>query len=544
MIGALRAALACMVLSTSVAAAVPDGPSPADRLGLYARGDFVVTTGENAALAPAARWLFAQEWIAVPREGVATAGHGVGIDAFEDVRAWAASAEARTAQDLRPPLVWIAAPERVRGARLAADAASATIEGRERRLLLGPRLTSNLSWFDGSSAAFFAPLPVALRGTSLADGGFEARTLWPESFRLDERGAVLPLDVAGGDEEAALRALVRADDGGARTPWSTRVLWERAGVSRSWSGKTALIVMVNGAQGDDDEAWGGHFAVGTGRVGRDGDLADILVDNFYSLDVVSEKGILAAPVPLDNYLADLNSGQAWYRPSAILVAVLADPAAAARVQAAFHRVYAQFWRHQLPYRHTTLNCAGISVDTLRALGWTLPGRAPGALAHIAAWLAVPVTLAKERSVTQARGAYEYLTQDRERLFPAVAFEAVAGSLLRLAGSNPGRDASEVERLLARDLEALVFVHVPQLPSSRAAGSWPVASPLEYHGKVPRDPADVKRVPVPARPFPSTLRDPDLLPEPRRPSDLPLAVWAVVGVAAVAGAIAWLVARLR
>ena len=62
--------------------------------------------------------------------------------------------------------------------------------------------------------------------------------------------------------------------------------------------------------------------------------------------------------------------------------------------------------------------------------------------------------------------------------------------------------------------------------------------------VVRELADVKRVPVPARPFPSTLRDPDLLPEPRRPSDLPLAVWAVVGVAAVAGAIAWLVARLR
>ena len=72
--------------------------------------------------------------------------------------------------------------------------------------------------------------------------------------------------------------------------------------------------MVNGAQGDDDEAHGGHFALVTGRTQPDGAIGDWLVNNFYSLDVESEKGILAAPLPLDNYLADLNSGQGWYRP--------------------------------------------------------------------------------------------------------------------------------------------------------------------------------------------------------------------------------------
>ena len=544
MIVALRAALACMVLSSSVAAAVPDGPSPADPLGLHAAGDFVVTTGDHSSLAPSARLYFGKEWIAVPRAGVRMSGHALGVDAFTDVRAWATSAEARGGALARPPLVWIAAPERVRGARLAADASSATLEGRERRLQLGPRLPSNLSWFDASSAAFFATGEVALRGASGADGSFAARTLWPETFRLDERAAVRPLDAARRDVEGELRALVRADEGGARTPWSTRVLWERAGVTRAWSGRPALIVMVNGAQGDDDEAWGGHFAVGTGRIGPGGDLADLVVDNFYSLDVVSEKGILGAPVPLDNYLADLNSGQAWYRPSAILVAVLADEASAARVQGAFHRVYAQFWRHQLPYRHTTMNCAGISVDTLRALGWALPAHEPGWVARALAWLAVPYTLVKERSVTQARSAYEYLTQDRTRLFPAVAFETTGASLVQLANGELRAGASELERLLARDLEALVFVHVPQLPSSRAFGSWPVATPGEYRGKVPRDPEDVKRVPAPARPFPSNLREPDLLPEPRRPSDLPLAVWAAIGIALVWAALAWLRARLR
>jgi hypothetical protein len=321
-------------------------------------------------------------------------------------------------------------------------------------------------------------------------------------------------------------------------------VWERPGVARSWDGKPVLIVMVNGAQGDDDEAWGGHFAIGTGRLGRGGDLADVIVDNFYSLDVVSEKGILAAPTPLDAYLADLNSGQAWYRPSAILVAVLADDDAARRVQGAFDRVYGQFWRHQLPYGHSTMNCSGISVDTLRAAGWTLQETPAGLGARALAWLALPFTLVKERSLSQARVAYEYLSEDRTRLFPAVAFEVVGASLVDLAQGRVRADASPLERALARDLEALVYVGVPQLPSSRAFGSWAVASPAEYNGKVPKDPEDVKRVPVPARPYPSNLRDPDLLPPARRPSDLPLAVWAIVAVAAAIAVFGWLVARFR
>ena len=304
--------------------------------------------------------------------------------------------------------------------------------------------------------------------------------------------------------------------------------------------------MVNGAQGDDDEAWGGHFAIGTGRIGPDGAIADLLIDNFYSLDVVSEKGILAAPVPLDGYLADLNSGQAWYRPSAMLVAVLAGDEAPALVQGAFNRVYAQFWRHQLPYVHSTMNCAGISVDTLRALGLEVASQEPGAFSRAAGWLAIPWTLATERSLRTARIAYEYLATDRTRLFPAVAFETVGAELLRLAGAPAPVGGARLPAVLARDLDAIVYLRVPQLPSSRAFGSWPVATPAEYRGRVPKDPQDAQIVPVPPRPFPSNLRDDDLRPEAARPSDLPLRIWTVIGVIATlagAGLLLRLVARL-
>ena len=120
----------------------------------------------------------------------------------------------------------------------------------------------------------------------------------------------------------ALRALMRAEPaGGAQSAFAASTLWQRDPARDAVPpGRAVLAIMVNGAQGDDDEAHAGHFALVTGRTQEDGAIGDWLVNNFYALDSESEKGILAAPVPLDNYLADLNSGQGWYRPSQLLVA--------------------------------------------------------------------------------------------------------------------------------------------------------------------------------------------------------------------------------
>ena len=187
--------------------------------------------------------------------------------------------------------------------------------------------------------------------------------------------------------------------------------------------------MVNGAQGDDDEAHGGHFAIVTGRVQADGSIGDWLVNNFYSLDVESEKGIIAAPVPLDNYLADLNSGQGWYRPTTMLVAVLHDERAAVLVQSALNRVFNQFYRHQLVYYHPNQNCASISVDTLRALGWEVPARGPSS--RVLAWLAIRSSRSRTCSIGKARLAFDYLRTDQTRLMPAAALEEAFASLLAI-----------------------------------------------------------------------------------------------------------------
>jgi hypothetical protein len=276
-------------------------------------------------------------------------------------------------------------------------------------------------------------------------------------FPRRSQSADVPL-AAGKPATIALRERMRAEPrGGARSPFSVSTLWQRDAARDSRPpGRTVLAFMVNGAQGDDDEAHAGHFALVTGRTDESGAIGDWLVNNFYALDSESEKGILPAPVPLDNYLADLNSGQSWYRPSQMLVLVLADERAGALVQSGLNRIYNQFWRHQLPYRHATMNCAGISVDVLRALGWNIPARGPAGRA--AAAFAFPYVAVKDRSVAKARVAFDYLVEDQTRLMPAAAFEECGAAALRLVNSGSGDVATgTLARMLADDLEAIVYV---------------------------------------------------------------------------------------
>jgi hypothetical protein len=424
-------------------------------------------------------------------------------------------------------MVWIAAPQRLAGAKISGDGRNIEAAGTGMPLELVPKIPLNRSYANASTFAYLSRRPVTVRGETLPSGHFRARTFWPEDWRLDDQAPVVPLP-ATATPDLAVRGLMRgAPRGGAESAFATQVLWERRPGKRDWSGRAVIGVMVNGAQGDDDEAWGGHFALVTGRLPADGRLSDLLVANFYSLEVESEKGILAAPVPLDNYLGDLNSGQAWYRPSYIAFALLEDDRAAHRVQGAMNRLYLQFWRRQLNYQHSTMNCASISIDALRALGWGVPDRGPASTAL--AWLSIPAMIFKEGKVSVARTTYEYLTEDRTRLMPSAAFEESVADLLRLAREGARPADGRLAQWLAQDLVAIVGVRVPQLPSSRKFGTWPVANPREYLGAVPRDPADAQVVPVPPRAFPESLRDPDILPPAMRRSTPPLIAWAAIGV---------------
>lgn len=487
--------------------------------GLFPAENFLVTSGRcsDCDTLPQALWYFRDEAIALPAKGWPLAGFDRRLGLRGDLEKWNRTTVPGSDPGY-PPLIWLGSPDILRHACLAADGLSLRAGVGELALQLVPRLPLNRSWFDASSLAFFQAEPLKLRGL-LLDKVFVARSFWPERFKLPERPVLRQLPA----EPAALRDWLRAmPAGGARSTFAVESIWRRPGSDGPRSGQPVLGLMLNGAQGDDDEAHSGHFAMMTGRVGEAGGIDDCLVNNFYTLDSESEKGIIAAPTPLDQYLGDLNSGQSWYRPSYMLLATLRDARTAVHLQAAFGRVYNQFYRHQFAYQHARANCTGLSVTTARILGWQVPAR--GAESWLKAVFGLPLLAIRERSLVKGKAMFDYLTEDQTRLYPAAAFEEMGADLLRLASGRVGRQLGEFERLLAEDIEEILLVRVPQFPSSRAWGDYPVENSVEYLARIPRDPAQRQIVPVPPRHFPDELRDPLSPSEPPLRSDYAVAGW--------------------
>lgn len=505
------------------------------RLGLLPAEQFRLDTGKcsDCPTLKQGLWYFQDEMLALPKAAAQMSGYANTVDMVADVRAWSATKDAATLA--HPGLVWLGAPQIFddvtlqKGGMQLRDSAGggATLE-------LVPKIKANLSYWNGSSAAYFADRPLRMRGTLKQEGDkstFVARTIWPKDFALDDKKALEPLA-----RTESLASFVQDAKGGASSPFATRLLWERKGGSaRQWQDKPVIGVMLNGAQGDDDEAFGGHFAIATGHVGKQGDWSDWMVNNFYNLDSFSEKGIIAATVPMDNYLMDLNSGQQYYRPSYMLVAVLNNPRTAAAYQGGVQRVFNHFYRHDFTYKHAGANCAGISLDVFKALGWNIPTRGPtGNMKALGAYAYLSV---KDRSLASGRKIYDYLTEEQIRLYPAVAFEAAGNDLMQLVGAAPGnaRALSQFEKQLQSDVEALVLVRIPQIPSSRVMGSNPVFSFDEFMARTPPDQKDWKIVPVGPRPFPEEMRDKNLVAaEAPHPVPLPVAgvtTFGIVGLAA-------------
>ena len=524
--------------------AAPDGVRDAlqqQRLGLLPGQDFRLADGKckDCAALPQALFYFRDEVIAVPRAGLPVSGFSAVERGQRDVASWAASP---AAQELAyPGLVWLGAPQ-LAEASMSPDGASLRLSGGE---LLPwqpvPKIATNLSYFDASSRAFFGNKPVRMRGRlEQVDGQprFAARTIWPGDFVIRPQLENRPLG-----KQDSLMDYVRAENGGARSEYSNRLIWERhPGAASTWQGKDqpVLGIMLNGAQGDDDEAYGGHFAIATGTLGPRGEFADWIVNNFYALDAYGEKGILAAPVPMDNYLADLNSGQSYYRPSYMLVAVLNNARTAVAYQGGVQRIYNQYYRHDIAYDGALNNCAGLSMDVFASLGWQIPRRGP--THSLMALAGYPYKAITKLSLKEGRKAYDYLNEEQTRLYPAVAFDAAGQDLLQLVTGKPGRALTPFEQQLQRDVEALILVRIPQFPSSRAFGSAPVFSYDEFMARAPADPADWKIVPVEPRPFPAALRD-GLAGQPVQRSVMPWQVALAGGVAIAALLGAGLLGRL-
>ena len=496
-------------------------------LGLYQSDTFAMLqsgapckdcSADLKKINPQALWYFKHELIAVPQVSTAIAGY---------------SQAAYKQNENVLPLVWLGSNQVIPQAIISADGQKIALDSGE-TLDFGivDKISTNLSYWNDSTLKFFKQRDLRLRG-EIADGKFIARTVWPLDFKLDLNAKTQPLG-----KTESLKSLVQFEHGGAKSAYESRLLWGNASNS---NGKTVMAFMLNGAQGDDDEAHGGHFAVVTGRMEADGGYAKWMVNNYYNLASNSEKGIIAAATPMDKYLMDLNNGQSYYRPSYMLVAVLKNERVPAQFQAATNRVYQHFYRNDFVYDHSRDNCAGISIDTLRALGWNVPTR--GVESQLKATGAYFYVSATDNSLSNGRAAYDYLNTETTRLFPAVAFDAISNDLFKRL-LNPYSKALQngnLERQLKQDIEAIYFVRIPQIPSSRAFGKAPVYSFNQFMSQAPADRSQWKMVPTTPNPLPSELKD-GLALKLKKPSLVP---WpAVVVLALFLASLIWCVRKLR
>jgi hypothetical protein len=169
-----------------------------------------------------------------------------------------------------------------------------------------------------------------------------------------------------------------------------------------------------------------------------------------------------------------------------------------------NRVMQHFHHNDLIYDHALENCAGISIDTLRQLGWQVPER--GVESVLKASAAYWYVAATERSLQKGRAIYDYLNTEMTRLFPAVAFDAIGNDLLNIAqtGQQSTLDSATMQTM-PRQLEALYFVRIPQIPSSRAFGLAPVYSFEQYLQQAPADRRQWKIIPVTPNPLLEKLK---------------------------------------
>ena len=208
-----------MTAAGATATPLPVPATAAGALGLYPASAFRLATGtcRDCPTIPQALWYFRAETIAVPAPGLPVASFAAGVHAFDDVRQWAATRAADAPLDY-PPLVWVAAPDVVRHARLADDRRSLVTPDGALPFEPTPKIPLNRSYFDASSLAFFAQRTVTVRGTP-AGATFVARAFWPEDFRVGGGAPPARALPDAASPARSLRTLMReAPQGGAPEP--------------------------------------------------------------------------------------------------------------------------------------------------------------------------------------------------------------------------------------------------------------------------------------------------------------------------------------
>jgi hypothetical protein len=151
---------------------LPEAPPLADEglkagtpLGFYDAASFVELSSCAACEAtPQTRFYFKGDYAVSPRKG------SVGFDkkelAFDDLRQWVAGRKGKPSGEL-PSLVWLGSPHVIEGTLSADGQQLVTASGSIVPFSIVPKISTNLSYYDDSSAKFFANRKVVARASNI-----------------------------------------------------------------------------------------------------------------------------------------------------------------------------------------------------------------------------------------------------------------------------------------------------------------------------------------------------------------------------------------
>ena len=334
-----------------------------------------------------------------------------------------------------PPLVWVAAPQIVHGARLTADGEQHRRGGDVLRMRPVPRIPLNRSYFDASSVRFLRA--VRSRCAERATAASSSCDRVARRLRARRRGAAAQSLPDGPSPQLAMRSLMRR--GAARRRGESVHRARRCGSARAarrLARQGVLGLLVNGAQGDDDEAHGGHFALVTGRVARRRPHRRLARQQFLLARRRERKGHhRRAAAARQRISATSTAGR-------LVSAVVHARARVARRARRGARAVGDQPRVQPvlspPARLLPPERQLREHQRRHAARARVAGPARGPPTRWLAWLAFPFVALKERSLGKAKLAFDYLCTDQTRLLPAVALEEAFASVLSLAQRRRSR----------------------------------------------------------------------------------------------------------
>jgi len=111
-----------------------------------------------------------------------------------------------------------------------------------------------------------------------------------------------------------------------------------------------------------------------------------------------------------------------------------------------------------------------------------------------------------RGPRAGRDAFNFFVEERTHLFPRAAFEAAGHDLLQIVTGQAARALTRYERLLESHTDAVLFARFPQIPSSRAFGTSPAGSVVEYRERAQARRSSAAKDPSAPRPFPAGLKE--------------------------------------